>query len=71
MQLIIVIHKPYKSITKYASHSKEVHDIVYNTLTRYGIDTFQAIECASWCEIAPIGESYNEENFDVYIEDDR
>ena len=38
-------------------------------LYKHGIDEETAIDCASWCELATDCESYNEENFDVYLEE--
>ena len=43
---------------------------VYDTLTQNGIDVERAIECASWVELAEYGESYNEEDFDVYVSEE-
>lgn len=68
MKIQIVIHKPHKSIIRYANNEKEINETVYSVLEKYGVDTETAIDCACWCELATNGESYNEENFDVYIE---
>lgn len=64
----IVIHNPHKNIVRYAS-GRDINETVYSVLEKHGIDTETASDCACWCELATIGESYNEENFDVYIED--
>ena len=66
----IVIHKPYKEITKHVEENASIiNEAIYSILTRYGIDDETAIDCASWCDFATIGESYNTENLDVYIEE--
>lgn len=66
----IVIHKPYKEITEHLEENASViNETIYNILTRYGIDEETAIDCACWCELATIGESYNTENLDVYVEE--
>lgn len=36
----------------------------------WGIDEKIAIDCASWGELATIQESYNMDNFDVYIDEE-
>lgn len=68
MKITIVKHSPHKSITHYESDMNEINAKVYNTLTKYGIEEEKAIDCASWCELACDGESYNEDDFDVYVE---
>lgn len=70
MKIIIVIHSPHKAITRIAHSAGDINNKVYETLTKYGIDEIKAIDCASWCELANYGESYNEDNFDVYIEEE-
>lgn len=45
-----------------------MHDKVFDVLYRNGIEDEKAIDCASWCELAVDGETYNEEEFDVYVE---
>jgi hypothetical protein len=70
MKIIIVIHNPHKAITRIAHDAADINGKVYETLTKYGIDEKEAIECASWCELASYGESYNEDNFSVYIEEE-
>ncbi|MEZ3438660.1 MAG: hypothetical protein K1W18_07250 [Oscillospiraceae bacterium] len=67
----IVIRKPYyKEITRHLKEDESViNETIYSILTRYGIDDETAIDCACWCELATIGESYNEENFDIYVEE--
>ena len=70
MEIIIVIHNPHKAITRIAHSAGDINNKVYETLTKYGIDEIKAIDCASWCELASYGESYNEDNFDVYIEEE-
>ena len=72
MKIKMVIHNPHRkvvAITKYANTEKEINEVVYETLTKHVIDEEIAIDCASWCELATDGESYNEENFDVYLEE--
>lgn len=68
MGITIVIHKPHGVITRIAHSAADINNKVYETLTKYGIDEIKAIDCASWCELASHGESYNEDNFSVYIE---
>lgn len=70
MKIIIVIHNPHKTITRIAHSAGDINNKVYETLTKYGIDEIKAIDCASWCELASYGESYNEDNFDAYIEEE-
>lgn len=66
----IVIHRPYKEITEHLKeNASAINETIYSILTRYGIDEETAIDCACWCELATIGESYNTENLDVYIEE--
>ena len=65
----IVIHNPHKSIVRYAYNERDINEAVYSVLTKYGIDIETAIDCAGWCELATIGDSYNQAFFDVYIED--
>lgn len=72
MKIQMVIHNPHRkvvAITKYANTVREINEVIYETLTKHGIDEEIAIDCASWCELATDGESYNEENFDVYLEE--
>lgn len=70
VKFTIVIHKPYKEIIKrLEENSKVINRTIYDILTRYGIDNETAIDCANWCELAVVGDSYNTENLDVYIED--
>ena len=69
MKVIIDIHKDKnKTVTRYAPNGYEMHDKVFDTLYNNGIEEEKAIDCASWCELACDGESYNEEDFDVYVE---
>ena len=69
IKLLIVIHCPHKAIEKYVKEDpREINKTVYNFLTHYNIDEEIVIDCASFCELAIIGESYNTEDFDVYIE---
>lgn len=67
MRINIVIHKPHKSIVSYVNNSRDINETVYNILTSHKVEEEIAIDCSSWCELATDGESYNEENFDVYI----
>lgn len=71
MKIQIVIHNPHANIVQHVSgNARDINSFVYNTLMDYGIDEKLAIDCASWAEIADYGDSYNERDFDVYIEDD-
>lgn len=64
----IVIHNPYISIIKSLKENQKcIRDFVYDTLTHYNISEETAIDCASFCELACIGDSYNTEDFDVYV----
>lgn len=69
MIIEIVIINPHKRMTYYVNPSdlRNINHIVYETLCKYGIEEKIAIDCACWCELAEYEESYNEENFDVYI----
>ena len=69
MKIEIVIHHPHEVITRYGNNAYDINEKVYETLTKYGIDEETAIDCACWCELALYGESYNTENFDVYVSD--
>ncbi|MCM1061229.1 MAG: hypothetical protein NC452_13210 [Eubacterium sp.] len=70
--LRIVIHKMHKRVKDITKHVKEnasdINRTVYDTLTQYGIDVETAIDCASWCELAPVGDSYSTDELDVYID---
>lgn len=69
MKAKVVIHnKGGHGRTFNAPSGYEMHDKVFDYLYDNGIDELKAIECASWCELACDGESFNEEEFDVYIE---
>lgn len=70
MKITIIIHRPHKTITRIAHNAWDINDKVYETLTRYGIEELEAIECASWCELASYGDTYITEKFGVYIEDE-
>ena len=70
MKIEIVFSKPHKKVTRYASNIGGKNEKVYDTLTQNGIDVERAIECASWVELAEYGESYNEEDFDVYVSEE-
>lgn len=67
MKFEIIIHNPHKTIIRYGSDANEINEKVYESLVMYGIDEEAAIDCASWCELAGAGESYNTEEFDVYV----
>ena len=72
MRIQMVIHNPHRkvvAITKHANTAREINKVVYDTLAKHGVDEEIAIDCASWCELATDGESYNEQNFDVYLEE--
>ena len=72
MKIQMVIHNPHRkvvAITKHANTAREINKAVYDTLAKHGVDEETAIDCANWCELATDGESYNEENFDVYLEE--
>lgn len=67
MKFEIVLHKPHKAITRYGNNPKDINERIYDTLVRFGINEEDAIECACWCELAPIDASYNTADFDVYV----
>ena len=67
MKFEIVIHNPHKSIIRYANDAWDKNDRVYDTLSRNGIDEETAIDCACWCELAGDAETYNTDEFDVYV----
>lgn len=69
MKVIVDIHKnKNKVITHYANNGYDMHDKIFDTLYRNGIEEEKAIDCASWCELAVDGEAYMENDFDVYVE---
>lgn len=70
MKFEIVIHSPYKVITRYGNNTNDINEKVYETLTKYGINEETAIDCASWCELATDGESYNADEFDLYVSEE-
>ena len=70
MKIEIVIHSPHKTITRYGKDANDINEKVYETLTKYGIDEDTAFDCASWCELAIYGESYNTDEFDVYVSEE-
>lgn len=49
--------------------SREVNSKVFETLKERGIDTEKAIDCASWCELACVGEVYEGDSFEASILD--
>lgn len=68
IKIEIALYIPDKAITLYVKKKeKDIKEAVYSRLTQYGIDEERAIECASWCELAIIGEGYYEDDFDVFI----
>lgn len=67
MKFEIVLHNPHKAITRYGNNPKDINERVFDTLVRLGIDEEVAIGCACWCELATTEESYNAEEFDVYV----
>lgn len=73
MKAIIVIHKLNEKVRECTLYDlRDMNDInerVYNALTRFGISEEMAIECASWAELSVDGDSFNEDDFDVYIEE--
>lgn len=74
IKIIFVLHKmeeKKKSITKYVKgNMNEINETAYRTLTAFGVDKETAIDCASWAELATVGESYNLDYLDVYIDED-
>lgn len=70
MRFEIVIHNPHKVITRYGNNVGDINDRVYDTLSSNGIDEETAIDCACWCELAGDGESYNTNEFDVYVNEE-
>lgn len=69
MKFTVVFNKRHEVVVKSASNSYEKHEIIYNTLTSHDVDVNIAMDCASFCELAAAGETYNEADFDVYIEE--
>lgn len=45
-------------------------DRIYDNLTANGIEHELAADAAAWCSLADLEESYNEELFDIYIEEE-
>ncbi len=73
IKIEFVLHKPGEKVKKIAKYAKgnpgDINETVFGTLYDWGIDEEIAIDCASWAELAAIGESYNLDYLDVYIED--
>ncbi len=67
MEFEIVIHSQYKIATRYGNNAKDIKEKIYDFLIKYGIDEETVIDCDSWCELATDGESYNTDEFDVYV----
>ena len=70
MKFEIVIHSPHTTITRYGNNKGDISDRIYDTLTSHGIDEEISIDCACWCELAEDGESYNTNEFDVYVSEE-
>lgn len=70
MKFEIIIHNPHTAITRYANNAWDINEKVYDTLSKNGIAEEVAIDCACFCELAGAGESYNTEEFDVYVSDE-
>lgn len=74
IKITVVLHKEnekVKTIAKYVrGNAWDINESIYNALTAWGIDEEIAIDCASWGELAGIGESYNMDDFDLYIDDE-
>lgn len=71
MKVKLVIHKNNEKIHTYnltAPVGYDMHDKVFDLLYMNNIEEFTCIEAASWCELACDGETYNEEEFDIYVE---
>lgn len=68
MKIIIDINRKI-SVKKVAYCAEDISDKVYKTLTKYGIDETEAMECARWWK-TPRGysEKYNGKNFSVHQE---
>lgn len=72
MKFKVVIHQLGKRVSEkefVLKNYKDLHYDIYYFLTDNGISEWEAIECARWCELATCGETYNAENFDVYVEE--
>lgn len=67
----IVIHKNKEKCKVIERRLKEdprvINNTIYDILTDYGIDIETAIDCASWCELAAVDDSYNTDELDVYV----
>lgn len=70
MKFEIVIHNPYTAITRHAANAWDINERIYDTLSKNGVTEEAAIDCACFCELAGAGESYNTEEFDVYVSDE-
>lgn len=71
MKFTIVFNKGnHEEVTGIVSNSYDTNEFIYNTLTSHNIDHDTAENCAGFCELASAGETYNETDFDVYIEED-
>ena len=74
IKVLFVLHRngeKKKSLAKYVKeNANDINETVFRTLYAWGVKEETAIECASWAELAAIGESYNTDDLDVYIEDE-
>ena len=64
----LVMHKPHKVIGVQPKSMNDINKKIYSKLTENGVSSTSAIDAANWAEVACIGESYNEEMFDIYVE---
>jgi len=48
---------------------REVNSKVFEALKERRVDTEKAIDCASWCELACVGETYDGGSFEITILD--
>ena len=68
MKYTVVIHKGHVTeVTCCEKSPRKINKRIFEILTENGIETETAIDCASWCEIADADDSYNAENFVVYV----
>ena len=72
MKVQVVISQIRKRVVSksYSLPRDKMREAVFSVLTRHGISKEVALDCAIWIESAPCGDSYNEIDFDVYVDED-
>lgn len=72
IKIAFTFYKPgekKKNIAKYVREDPgEINKTVFYVLYNRGVPEKEAIECASWAELATIGETYALDRRDIYVE---